>query len=109
MRPNYYKVEVMVYRGGEKFSAQLECFDLIDALGGGFYMGNAIKYLFRAGRKAKDRAKDLTKCITYIRQVMLRDREKGGALIVEEYDLTPKEMDALTIQRLMKGSDSVIS
>lgn len=75
MRPDYYKAAVKVNVPGrqEKVLAQLECFDLIDALGGDFYMGNAIKYVFRAGRKVDNRREDLAKAITYLRQVMKRD------------------------------------
>ena len=35
---------------GVEITAQLECIDLIEALGLGFHLGNAQKYLFRAGR-----------------------------------------------------------
>ena len=70
MRPNYYKAEVQVSRidGDERDVAILECFDLIDALApSDFYVGNAIKYVFRAGRKeGQSKAKDLAKAITYL-------------------------------------------
>ena len=35
---------------GVEITAQLECIDLIEALGLGSHLGNAQKYLFRAGR-----------------------------------------------------------
>jgi hypothetical protein len=75
IRPNYYKTKVLATVPGsaEKVEVEVECFDLIDALGGGFYFGNALKYLFRAGRKTKDRAVDLRKTITYCGQVIERD------------------------------------
>lgn len=67
LRPNYYKVPVKVTsEGGTKFTAQLECFDLTDALGLGFYGGNLLKYLFRCGKKENATIKeDRQKVITY--------------------------------------------
>lgn len=79
MRPDYYKVEVLaqVPGIGGKREVQLECFDLIDALGFGFYLGNALKYLFRAGRKTEDRRNDLAKVRTYCGVVIQRDEREG--------------------------------
>ena len=75
MRPDYYKVTVRarVPGTGSFVPATIECFDLIDALGFDFYLGNALKYLFRVGRKGTSRRSDLAKTITYCRQVMQRD------------------------------------
>ena len=80
-RPDYYKAEVTVtLPDGTRTKATLECFDLIDSLGGGFYFGNVIKYLFRAGRKTVDRLPDLNKAETYIGQEIHRElRSKRAA------------------------------
>ena len=82
IRPNYYVVNVQarVLNGGDgdKQTVEIECFDLIDALcGGDLYLGNAIKYLFRAGRKTEDRKEDLIKTITYCQQRIDRDQNGG--------------------------------
>lgn len=74
-RPNYYKAEVTVSLApGQTARAELECFDLIDALcPGDFYLGNALKYLFRAGRKpGAEREDDLRKARTYVDQALRR-------------------------------------
>lgn len=63
MRPNYYKVRVKCSDGG---THEVECFDLIDALGLDFYTGNVLKYLFRCGRKlGQSRLDELAKVKTY--------------------------------------------
>jgi hypothetical protein len=74
IRPDYYKVQVPVtLADGSKVTATLECFDLIDTLANGdFYEGNALKYLFRAGRKTENRRPDVEKAITYLEQVKER-------------------------------------
>lgn len=75
MRPDYYKVTTLARVPGHagKVEVELECFDLIDGLGLCFYLGNALKYLFRAGRKTADRREDLAKAVTYCRVRMERD------------------------------------
>jgi len=75
-RPDYYKVEVRAAcDDGEERVVSVECFDLIDALDLNFYLGNALKYLFRAGRKpSAAREEDLLKCATYCRQQAMRDK-----------------------------------
>ncbi len=77
MRPGYYKVKVKARSAetGERCTVTVECFDLIDALGFGFYLGNALKYLFRVGRKHPDRTNDLSKVITYCKVVKERDAQ----------------------------------
>ena len=55
---------------GVEITAELECIDLIEALGLSFHLGNAQKYLFRAGRNDR-RAKgeileDLEKARWYL-------------------------------------------
>lgn len=74
-RPNYYRAQVEVRLNPEDdgtVEGELECFDLIDALDLSFYTGNAMKYLFRAGKKSPDVAGDLKKAITYLKQELER-------------------------------------
>jgi hypothetical protein len=52
-----------------------ECINVIEAWGLGFHLGNAIKYIARAGRKG-DRLEDLKKAAWYLN----REIEKGGQL-----------------------------
>jgi len=68
-RPNYYRVKL---RDGR----EVECFDLIEALGfdESFNLGNVLKYLWRAGRKTPDALADLQKAARYLE----REIEKRG-------------------------------
>jgi hypothetical protein len=52
-RPDYYKAKGM------------ECFDVIEAFGLGFNLGNVIKYVLRAGKKG-NKIQDLQKAIVYL-------------------------------------------
>jgi len=83
MRPDYYKVMVRARVPGhaEFVEVEVECFDLIRALRFDFFLGNALKYLFRLGRKPGDRRTDLAKVRTYCHQVMQEDerRERAAA------------------------------
>lgn len=73
-RPNYYRVNIPATRQdtGERITVEVECFDVISALGLGFYEGNLLKYLWRTGRKYKERRSDLRKVLTYARQALER-------------------------------------
>lgn len=53
IRPEYYK------------SNGIEAFDVIDAYNFNFNLGNAFKYIARAGKKG-DKVEDLRKAITYL-------------------------------------------
>lgn len=53
IRPDYYK------------SGGLEAFDVIDSFELNFNLGNAFKYIARAGKKG-DKVEDLRKAITYL-------------------------------------------
>lgn len=75
-RPNYYRVKVAVRplpKAGEefdpevdnRFEAELECVDLIRALNFNFFLGSALKYLFRLGKKEDRRKDDLLKVQTF--------------------------------------------
>ena len=50
----------------------LDCLDVIDALGLNFQCGNAMKYLWRAGKKSPDVAEDLKKAIVYLEREVER-------------------------------------
>jgi hypothetical protein len=52
----------------------MEAIDVLEAFGLNFRLGNAVKYILRAGRKG-DRSEDLRKAVWYIN----RELEKGGA------------------------------
>jgi hypothetical protein len=79
IRPNYYqasipanKVKRFVDESGND-AVGVECFDLIDALGFDFYLGNVLKYLWRAGKKdGASKVDDLRKVKTYIEQAIER-------------------------------------
>lgn len=66
----------------------LETIDVIESFGLDFNLGNAVKYILRAGKKG-DAATDLDKAIWYLRRAMRRlgrdpsVRVVGGALIRE--------------------------
>lgn len=74
IRPDYYHARVRVTDIRQKDSmvaqqeavADIECIDLINALGLDFHQGNALKYLWRAWRKGKDPLEDYRKARTYI-------------------------------------------
>lgn len=58
--PDHYKVQ-------DGDGNELECIDLIEMLGLGFNTGNALKYLWRAGRKDPGKVKeDLKKAVFYL-------------------------------------------
>lgn len=60
IKPEYYKTDG-VY----------EPWKIIDAYGLDFYLGNALKYLLRAGNKAGNpRSQDLRKAVEYINHVI---------------------------------------
>jgi hypothetical protein len=44
----------------------LEAIDVIEAFDLGFYLGNALKYVLRAGRKTPDPREDLRKALWFI-------------------------------------------
>ena len=51
----------------------LEAIDVIEAFGLGFCLGNTVKYILRAGRKA-DRVEDLKKARWYLDREIARSR-----------------------------------
>lgn len=64
-RPEHYT------RGG------IECIDVIEALGLGYHLGNAMKYLWRAGHKA-DALEDLKKARWYLDREIERREGKDA-------------------------------
>ena len=63
IRPDYYK------------SGGLEALDVIDAFGLNFNLGNAFKYIARAGKKG-DKAEDLRKAVTYLNREIEKEGDK---------------------------------
>ena len=63
IRPDYYK------------SGGMEAFDVIDAFDLGFNLGNAFKYIARAGKK-NDKIEDLRKAVTYLNREIEREQKK---------------------------------
>jgi len=61
----------------EHYQGSIECIDYIESLGfaEGFELGNAIKYIARAGKK-ENAIEDLQKAIWYIRRYLERLEEK---------------------------------
>ena len=65
-RPEHYT------RGG------IECIDVIEALGLGYHLGNALKYLWRCGHKA-DALEDLKKARWYLDREIERREGKDAS------------------------------
>ena len=68
IRPDYYK------------SGGMEVFEVIDAFNLDFNLGNAFKYIARAGKKG-DKAEDLRKAVTYLnREIKKWEKENIGTI-----------------------------
>ncbi len=67
IRPNYYRVSCPVrLADGTVVMAEVECIDVIRALGMTFDEGNVLKYAWRAGNKANEsKLEDARKALTY--------------------------------------------
>ena len=63
IRPDYYK------------SGGMEALDVIDAFDLNFNLGNAFKYIARAGKKG-DKAEDLRKAVTYLNREIKKEGDK---------------------------------
>lgn len=75
IRPNYYKTQARVkLDNGTEITAAVECFDIIDALDLDFYVANALKYIWRMGKKDDGcgEVADIQKAITYLQQAHAR-------------------------------------
>jgi len=81
LRMNYYKANVKVgQQDASTGKADVECFDVIDALGLDFYTGNVLKYLWRAGKKSPNSLEDLKKALTYLNQAIAREEVKPAVV-----------------------------
>lgn len=56
-------------------SGGMEVIDVIEAFGLGFHLGNAVKYILRAGRKG-DTIEDLQKSTWYLRRKIERMKKE---------------------------------
>lgn len=77
IRPDYYK------------SGGLEAFDVIDAFDLNFNLGNAFKYIARAGKK-RNKAEDLRKAVTYLNRE-IEKAEKERKALFEAFKNLPEE------------------
>ena len=66
IRPDYYK------------SGGLEAFDVIDAFNLDFNLGNAFKYIARAGKK-DNKVEDLRKAVTYLNHEIEKEEKEREA------------------------------
>ena len=77
IRPDYYK------------SGGMEAFEVIDAFELGFNLGNAFKYIARAGKKW-DKIEDLRKAVTYLNRE-IEKAEKEREVLFEAFKNLPEE------------------
>lgn len=56
-------------------SGGVEVIDAIEAWGLGYHLGNAVKYIARAGKKTPDPREDLRKAIWYIERAIAQANE----------------------------------
>ena len=71
----------------EHYSAgNIEVIDIIEAFELDFSLGNAVKYILRAGRKSPDRVSDLEKARAYIDREIARLRDIGGLSELARYE-----------------------
>lgn len=68
--------EVGSYRPSYYTRNNIEVFDIIDAFGLDFYLGNAVKYVCRAGKK-DNYAQDLQKAKTYLEVALQKEANKA--------------------------------
>ena len=61
----------------------IECIDVVE--GFNFNVGNAIKYLWRAGLKSDDAVKDLEKAAWYVQRELERAKTKLNSIPYSEY------------------------
>ena len=81
IRPDYYK------------SGGMEAFDVIDAFDLDFNLGNAFKYIARAGKKG-DKVEDLRKAVTYLnREIEKAEKEKEREAFRRKMETAPLIME----------------
>lgn len=83
------KVKEMVNHPDHYQGNKFEVIDIIEDYNLGFCMGNAIKYLLRAGKK-DDEIQDLNKALWYVQR---RIREVDTAKQIARIELADKEID----------------
>ncbi len=93
IRPDYYK------------SGGLEAFDVIDAFDLDFNLGNAFKYIARAGKK-DDKIRDLRKAVTYLNREIEKEDKKR---IDEEFRIKFKKMETTPLMVKKEASSEDIS
>jgi hypothetical protein len=64
-KPNLVPASDPVKQPRHYNNCRAECIDIIEDLGFGFYLGNALKYLWRCKSKGKTK-EDIKKCIFYL-------------------------------------------
>ena len=72
MKTKNIAVDHPIHYGGE--DNPYETIKVIEAWGLGFHLGNAVKYLSRAGKKASNPIEDLEKAKWYIDREILRTK-----------------------------------
>ena len=92
-----------------KSASGAEVIDVIEDWGGGFALGNTIKYLLRAGRKESEtKLKDCTKALWYIRRAIITGEVLDPAIYPNIYDgLGPRSFTSETIATLFHLEDTV--
>lgn len=93
IRPDYYK------------SGGLEAFDVIDAFDLDFNLGNAFKYIARAGKK-DDKIRDLRKAVTYLNREIEKEDKKR---IDEEFRRKIEKMETAPIMMKKEASSEDIA
>lgn len=73
IRPDYYK------------SGGMEAFDVIDAFDLNFNLGNAFKYIARAGKKG-DKVEDLRKAVTYLNREIEKEENREDEMVRKVLD-----------------------
>lgn len=93
IRPDYYK------------SGGLEAFDVIDAFGLNFNLGNAFKYIARAGKK-NSKVEDLRKAVTYLNREIEKEDKKR---IDEEFRRKIEKIETAPIMMKKEASNEDIA
>jgi hypothetical protein len=68
----------MICKESYYHSHKMEAIEIIEAFGLDFNLGNAIKYILRAGRKTENSKEDLQKAENYIHRAVTGEWLKGG-------------------------------
>lgn len=72
-------------------SGKIEVIEFIEDQGLGFHLGNAVKYISRAGKKTEDPRIDLKKAVWYIQRVIeLEDAARSGRDPARPNDMHPR-------------------